>query len=162
MSDDLPTHFNENQESIHIPQAPKTSVIRKVFFNALGFFVGYYLGAFALQISKWFLFDILGSVKIITSILSWPVDYGTYALSIVIFVDAAVTLYTCSFISKFGRAKYNYSCLILGLIRIIHYISSTIQTIKTDGFDFDIVWVIAIMLIAFLSLSISTTKNEEL
>jgi len=143
-------------------QIRETSAIRKIFFNLLGFITGYLIGYFALKLSTYIFIDLLGEVKFITSILSYPAGYDTYALTAVILSDAFCSLYACAFISKFGKAKYNYSCFVLGTLKIILYVTHSIQSICQFGFNFSFVWTIIICLIGFIALTLGAGKNEEL
>ena len=141
---------------------PKASMARKLFFNILGFFVGYCAGALAFQVAKWLFFDVLGQIKFLRSILSYPVDYSVYAVTGVIFIDALASLYVCGAVSKIGKANRNYSCYVLAAIRILSYIISLISSIKINGFNFEIAWTIIMSLIAFLVLMNTTAKNEDI
>ena len=131
-------------------QFTKPNILKIIIFKLLGFLVGAVLGYLARLFSVFIFIDLLGQVKFLTAILSYPVDYATYALTGVIFADAAASLYPCAFISKFGNSKTNYSCFVLGGIRILSYIITTIISISADGFDFSAVW------------TIGCAKNEDI
>ena len=90
---------NEIEECETAPQI--VSILRKIIVNVLGFIAGYYAGALAFLLARWLFFDVLGEISIIRSILSQPVDYGVYAITGVIFIDAMVSLKICGLISKF-------------------------------------------------------------
>ncbi len=146
------------EEIVAAPQ--KVSVLRKIFFNVLGFFAGYFVGGIAFELARWLLVGVLGNIKLLRVILSWPVEYGVYATTGVIFIDALVSLNICGLVSKIGKAKRNYSCYILATVRMLSYIISLIATIKSGGFNFDIIWTVIISLGAFILTASATANNE--
>ena len=140
----------------------KLSLIAKIiFFNFIGLFAGYFLGHYAQMLAKYIFVDLLGEIRLITSILSWPVEYETYALTGMIFADAAATLLPCALISKFGGAKINYSCILLGILRVATYIYGLIITLSENGFDFSFVWTLIMCLILFVAFTFYTAMNDK-
>lgn len=136
------------------------SILKAILFNILGFYAGYYIGGLAVIFAKYLFVDLLGKISFLTSILSWPVEYETYALTGIIFIDAGVSLGICSFISRLGKTKINYSCFVLSAFRVISYISSLITTIASKGFNFSFIWTIVICLIGFIFLTLETANNS--
>lgn len=154
------------QEAPNVIPAKKkhrfANVMKAILFNVLGFYIGYYLGYFARYITTVVLVDWLGQIRFLTALLSYPVEYETYALTGIIFADAAASLYPCAFISRFGHTKRNYSCFVLGAVRIFHYVVITIESVYNNGFDLSAIWTIAVSLIGFAVITIGSANNEEI
>lgn len=151
---------NGNSSLQYDKKEKKPSIIRKIFFNILGFCSGYYVGGVAVIIAKWLLFDLLGQMKILTTILSWPVDYGTYALTGVIYVDAFVSLFVCSFVTKFAKTEYKYSCFVLGITRILQYLINLIKTTIENGFSLSVIWVVIVSLGFFIMITFDAASDD--
>lgn len=134
---------------------------KKIVFNALGFIAGYVAVAIAYSVARWLFIDVLGSIGIIRNLLSWPVDYTTYAISGILLVENFAGMFTCSAITKIGKSQYNYSCILLGVVRIIVWIATVIETWAEFGFSFDLLCM-AFTAVVFYIISISCFyKNEE-
>lgn len=115
--------------------------IIKFLCNLLGFAVGFVAIEAIAFVTTWLFIEVIGSVDFITSLLSWPVDYGTYAYSTIIVTEAFGGIYLCAKISRLSKSDFSYSCFLLALFRIIVWIVFTAGLISQFGFSFDFLWI---------------------
>lgn len=136
-------------------------IFKIVLFNLIGFIAGILVGYITLIITRWLFIDLLGSIKLITYVLSWPVDYGTYAATGIITAVAAASLYVCAVLCRIGKGRFNYACILVGLCEIVIFIITLVKTISQYGFSFDIIWMILVILGTLGLFSVSFAKCEE-
>lgn len=151
----------EDGFKVYADKPKEAGILRKIFFNAIGFLAGHYIGSIAVVIMTYILIDFLGQFEFLTAFLSWPVEYETYALTGIIFADAAVSLNICRFVSAWGKAKQNYSCYALAGMRILSYINAAISAVVQNGFNFSFIWTLIISLIGFAYFGFATAVSEE-
>ena len=136
-------------------------IFKIVLFNLIGLIAGILVGNITLIVTRWLFIDLLGSIKLITAVLSWPVDYSTYAITGIITADAAASLYVCSVLCRIGKGRLNYACILVGLYEIVIFMITVIKTISQYGFSFDVLWMILFILGIVGSFSVSFAKCEE-
>lgn len=136
--------------------------MKKIFFNILGFVAGVISVVIVNSIATWLLIDIIGSLGFITALLSWPVDYATYAFSGIIISEALLGMFVCAFITKIGKPKYNYSCFVLGVLRIIVWFATFINMFQEHGFNLDLIWMALLSVAVYAFSTFSFGTNEEM
>ncbi|MBQ8204177.1 MAG: hypothetical protein IJZ75_07880 [Clostridia bacterium] len=136
-------------------------IFKMIVFNILGLIVGVITNIIVLFITKWIFIDILGSVKWLVSLLSWPVDYDTYAFSGIIISTVCASMHLCAKVCRFGQGKFNAACIILGIYEAAVYIITLINTFSEDGFKFSLLWMVIIAVITIVTESISYATNSE-
>ncbi len=118
---------------------------KTILLNAVGVIAGYVAGCIASLLAEWIFFGLLPQIPIIPQILSWPVDYGWYALVGVYSADIFLSFSICTSICDKTEAAIRWGVLILSIIHVIRYISMMIQTLSENGFSF---WILLIYLAA--------------
>lgn len=136
-------------------------IFKTIIFNILGLIVGIIANIIVILITKWIFIDILGNVKWLVSLLSWPVDYDTYAFSGIIISSVCISLHLCAKVCRFGEGKFNVACIILGIYEAAVYIITLINTFSKDGFKFSLLWMVIVALITIVIESISYATNSE-
>ena len=110
----------QKEQTDKVAEKAKTvNPIIKFLCNLLGFAVGFVAIEAIAFVTTWLFIEVIGSVDFITSFLSWPVDYGTYAYSTIIVTEAFGGIYLCAKISQLSKSDFSYSCFLLALFRII-------------------------------------------
>lgn len=152
--------YEDPEETI---EKPKTvNPIIKFLCNLLGFAVGFVAIEIIAFVTSWLFIDVIGSVDFITSFLSWPVDYGTYAYSTIIAAEAFGGIYLCAKISRLSKSDFSYSCFILALLRIVAWIIFTSDLISNFGFSFDFLWIGIMAVGAYCATGYFFGTNKEM
>ena len=118
------------------------SILKAIILNIIGFASGILAGAIVGAITELILFNVIGRIPLIPQILSFPVSYEYYATIAVIGIQAFVSVYICSLICKFTNFNFNFSVLAICILLVIDKMLLFITTIQTEGFSFDVLFVI--------------------
>jgi hypothetical protein len=137
------------------------NMFKRILFNILGFVAGAFALSLSSVIASWLLVDIIGSLGFIRNILSWPVDYGTYAFTGILFAEVAAGLSVCSAITQLGKPKYNISCIALSLYYLIIRVLSVIALWKEYGFSFDVLCMLGTVLFFYIFAAFIFCKNGD-
>lgn len=122
-----------------------------ILWNLLGIVLGLLGGGLAQLVSQWLMLSVLPEIPLITSLLSWPVDYSVYALVAIVSVDILAAAGIASFFGEFGNTHINFAVVVVSLVNAVRYISNLVTNISESGFSFGllVVYVVAFGAIVF-------------
>ncbi len=144
-----------NQCHRPVTGSPLTNGLKAVLWNFLGIILALIGGELVEVIARWLFLSVLPEIPLITSLLSWPVDYSVYALTSVVTVNILASVGIAAFFGKSGGTHINFAVVIISLINAIRYISGFITGISNFGFSLEllIVYVVAFGTIIFSFIS---------
>ncbi len=119
----------------------RSSVIKIIGMNLIGLILAAVVYQIAVSIFGWLFIDVLGKVRFITKILSWPVDYYYYALTGILCAAMAASFPTCNFFCNLAKSKLNYGTIIFGISNALYHLISMILTFINNGFNLSFLFV---------------------
>lgn len=132
----------------------------KIFLlNTVGFVLGYAANALAYYIAN-LIFGLIGSIRFISNLLSWPVDFKTYAATGALYISVAIGIFVCNFFCNLVDSKMNYGTIFFGLINALTSLIMMILMFANNGFHFDILFFYGISIGTYLVMSFSAAENE--
>ncbi len=135
--------------------SPLIHGLKAVLWNLLGVILALIGGELVEVVARWLFLSVLPEIPLITSLLSWPVDYSVYALTSVVTVNILASVGIAAFFGKLGETHINFAVVIISLINAIRYISGFITGISNFGLSLEllIVYVVAFGTIIFSFIS---------
>lgn len=134
--------------------------LKNVSLNVAGVALGYLVGVIATLIAQWFLFTLIPKIPIIPTILSWPVDYGWYALVGVYSADIFFGTGICATICGLSDWRVNYGVIVLSVINIVRYIAMMIGSFGENGFRFSILIIYLLAILGILYAGGTMSNND--
>lgn len=134
----------------------------KVFLlNVVGFVLGCAANAIAYYIAN-FIFGLIGLIPLIPRLLSWPVDFETYAATGALYISIGIGICVCNFFCNLVSSDKNYGTIAFGIINSILSLILMIMLFSQNGFHFDILFFYGISIGTYLVMSLSAAENESI
>ncbi len=133
---------------------------KTTLYNILGVVLGVIGGLIAYYLAT-LIFALLGEIRFIAALLSWPVDFEWYALTGILFADIFVGIGICKYFCDKTEATLNYGVIVLIIINVIRYISGFVKNIVSIGFSFPLLLVYIMALGAIIVMGTSAVPNEK-
>lgn len=135
--------------------------LKNGLLNIAGIILGYLGGLGGTLIAEWLFYTLIPQIPIIPTILSWPVDYGWYALVGVYSVDIFLGMSICVGLCGLSDWKMNYGAIFLSIVNFIRYIFLMIGAFNENGFKFSILLIFLLAFAGIVFLGVLMSNNDS-
>ena len=133
---------------------------RKLCFNVFAALAGLIGSALGSWIGQLLFINVLGMIPLLPKLLSWPVEYGWYALTGIATFSLFAGFFPCSALCNLAKTKFNYGLVIWGGINVVLYIKEMIIAFLINEFSFTILSFFLAIIVAFVGFTLSGFRGK--